>query len=72
MILRGPAIADEFRRLVDDYVESRYPRRARGLSRNISPICRVTDPGQGARKHRAAGCRPRGGSEGSVIRVANG
>ena len=28
MILRGPAIADEFRRIVDDYVESRYPRRA--------------------------------------------
>ena len=27
MILRGPGIADEFRRLVDDYVESRYPRR---------------------------------------------
>ena len=28
MTLRGPAIADEFRRIVDDYVESRYPRRA--------------------------------------------
>ena len=30
MILRGPAIADEFRRIVDDYVESRYPRRDPG------------------------------------------
>ena len=30
MILRGPAIADEFRRIVDDYVESRYPRRDAG------------------------------------------
>ena len=25
--LRGPGIADDFRRIVDDYVESRYPRR---------------------------------------------
>lgn len=25
--LRGPRIAEEFRRIVDDYVESRYPRR---------------------------------------------
>ena len=25
--LRGPRIADEFRRIVDDYVESHYPRR---------------------------------------------
>ena len=30
MILRGPAIADEFRRIVDDYVESRYPPRDPG------------------------------------------
>ena len=27
MILRGPTIADEFRQIVDDYVESRYPPR---------------------------------------------
>ena len=25
--LRGPGIADDFRRIVDDYVASRYPRR---------------------------------------------
>ena len=25
--LRGPGIADDFRRIVDDYVESHYPRR---------------------------------------------
>lgn len=30
MTLRGPAIADEFRCIVDDYVESRYPRRDAG------------------------------------------
>ena len=28
--LRDPGIADEFRRIVDDYVESHYPRRGAG------------------------------------------
>ena len=30
MTLRGPRIAEEFRRIVDDYVESHYPRRDSG------------------------------------------
>ena len=60
MILRGPAIADEFRRIVDDYVESRYPRR--GLSIPLRSV-----PGRRWRPARSVRTPPtaalRGGSK---------
>ena len=53
-ILRGPGIADEFRRIVEEYVESRYPLRSPPGAETRGPSGRTWPDGGG----RGAGSSP--------------